>query len=62
VLIRRAKALLSGETLSISRIAAELGYADAAHFSRAFLDWTGTPQAIGVAVLTCSLVRSPGPD
>lgn len=42
VLERRAKALLSGGPLSIGRIAVELGYADAAHFSRAFLDWTGT--------------------
>lgn len=42
VLLRRATALLSGGTLSIGRIAVELGYADAAHFSRAFLDWTGT--------------------
>lgn len=42
VLERRAKALLSGGPLPIGRIAVELGYADAAHFSRAFLDWTGT--------------------
>lgn len=41
VLIRRAKALLSDETLPIGRIGVELGYADAAHFSRAFLNWTG---------------------
>ena len=41
VLVRRAKALLSGEALSIGRIAIELGYADAAHFTRAFLEWTG---------------------
>jgi len=42
VLIRRAKVLLSDETLPIGRIGVELGYADAAHFSRAFLHWTGT--------------------
>ncbi|MGX5777027.1 helix-turn-helix domain-containing protein [Methylorubrum zatmanii] len=42
VLIRRAKALLSDETRSIGRIGVELGYADAAHFSRAFLHWAGT--------------------
>ncbi|MBA7591090.1 putative HTH-type transcriptional regulator [subsurface metagenome] len=42
VLIRRAKALLSDETLPIGRIGVELGYAYAAHFSRAFLHWTGT--------------------
>jgi len=45
VLIRRAKARLSADRLPIGRIGIELGYADAAHFSRAFLEWTGlTPR------------------
>ncbi len=41
VLSRRAKELLAAQTQPIGRIALELGYADAAHFTRAFLDWTG---------------------
>ncbi|GJD32553.1 HTH-type transcriptional regulator VirS [Methylobacterium adhaesivum] len=41
VMARRAKALLAGKTLPVGRIALELGYADAAHFTRAFLEWTG---------------------
>lgn len=45
VLIRRAKTLLAADSLPIGRIGIELGYADAAHFSRAFLEWTGlTPR------------------
>ncbi|KQT46716.1 AraC family transcriptional regulator [Methylobacterium sp. Leaf456] len=45
VLIRRARALLAVDRLPIGRIGLELGYADAAHFSRAFLEWTGlTPR------------------
>lgn len=45
VLVRRAKSLLATERLPIGRIGLELGYADAAHFSRAFLAWTGlTPR------------------
>lgn len=41
VMAERAKSLLAGDTLPIGRIAHELGYADAAHFTRAFLEWTG---------------------
>lgn len=41
VLLRKAKGLLASNALPIGRIALELGYADAAHFTRAFLDWTG---------------------
>ncbi|WP_244475994.1 AraC family transcriptional regulator [Methylobacterium sp. Leaf93] len=42
IMAQRAKTLLTGETLSIARIACELGYADTSHFTRAFLEWTGT--------------------
>jgi AraC-like DNA-binding protein len=38
---RRAKVLLAGANLSIGRIALELGYTDASHFTRAYLEWTG---------------------
>lgn len=41
VMAARAKTLLAGNTSSIGRIAHELGYADASHFTRAFLEWTG---------------------
>jgi AraC-like DNA-binding protein len=41
VLGDRAKQLLARATLPIGRVGMELGYADAAHFTRAFLDWTG---------------------
>lgn len=40
-LLRRAKALLSDERKPITEIAVELGYADPAHFTRAFRRWTG---------------------
>jgi len=38
---RRAETLLSTSTQSIGRIAIDLGYSDPAHFTRAFLEWTG---------------------
>jgi AraC-like DNA-binding protein len=41
ILVRRARKLLAGTELSIGRVAAELGYGDPAHFTRAFLEWTG---------------------
>jgi AraC-like DNA-binding protein len=42
----RAVHLLEAHRLSITQIALELGYADAAHFTRAFQRWTGvTPSA-----------------
>ncbi|CAO4148175.1 AraC family transcriptional regulator [Methylorubrum extorquens] len=41
VLRARAEALLAEGTTPIGRIALDLGYADAAHFTRAFLGWTG---------------------
>ncbi|ACL57643.1 transcriptional regulator, AraC family [Methylobacterium nodulans ORS 2060] len=45
ILMSEAKRLLAACDRPIGRIALELGYADAAHFSRAFLDWTGvTPR------------------
>jgi AraC-like DNA-binding protein len=42
IVLRRASERLAETTLSIGRIAAELGYGDAAHFTRAFLGWTGS--------------------
>ncbi len=43
---RRAEALLAGADRSISQVAYELGYADPAHFARAFLAWKGmSPRA-----------------
>lgn len=45
-LLRRAKALLREDSMSITDIALALGYADAAHFTRAFRRWTDvTPSA-----------------
>lgn len=41
VVLARAQALLRGGATPITQIAYELGYADAAHFSRAFANWTG---------------------
>ena len=38
---RRAMAYLSDGQLSITDVAFRLGYADAAHFTRAFRRWTG---------------------
>lgn len=44
--LRRAKALLDDGTTPITDIALQLGYADPAHFTRAFRRWTGvTPSA-----------------
>lgn len=40
-LLRRAKALLSEGTVPVTDIALQLGYADPAHFTRAFRRWTG---------------------
>jgi AraC-like DNA-binding protein len=40
-LLRRAKTLLSRDSVPITEIAFELGYADPAHFTRAFRRWTG---------------------
>ncbi|MGE0023926.1 MAG: AraC family transcriptional regulator ligand-binding domain-containing protein [Hyphomicrobium sp.] len=40
-LLRRAKALLGEGTKPVTEIALELGYADPAHFTRAFRRWTG---------------------
>lgn len=45
-LVAKAKALLAARDAPVTRIAYELGYADAAHFSRAFVAWTGeSPRA-----------------
>lgn len=45
-LSRRARQLLSEQTMTIAEIAQALGYSDQAHFSRAFKAWTGmTPRA-----------------
>jgi AraC-like DNA-binding protein len=45
-LLRRAKALLCEGAAPITEIALQLGYADPAHFTRAFRRWTGvTPSA-----------------
>ena len=43
VMWARAEALLAEGAMPVGRIALALGYADAAHFSRAFLGWTGVP-------------------
>ena len=49
-LARRAKKLLKEGKVSITDIALELGYADPAHFTRAFRRWTGvTPSAFRCA-------------
>ena len=46
VLASEARRLLTERWRPIGQIAQELGYTDPAHFSRAFLDWTGvTPRA-----------------
>lgn len=46
----RAMTLLSGPHLGVEQVAAELGYSDAANFSRAFKRWTGeTPARFRVA-------------
>jgi AraC-like DNA-binding protein len=41
----RAEALIRGSKLSLTAIGFELGYSDAAHFSRAFRKWTGVSPA-----------------
>ena len=61
VLERRAKAMLSGQRLPITAIALELGYADVAHFSRAFAGWTGAPPSAWRAG-TCEISRRAGTD
>ncbi|MBO1022663.1 AraC family transcriptional regulator ligand-binding domain-containing protein [Methylobacterium sp. SD274] len=43
ILIGEAKHLLSRTDRPIGRIGLDLGYADAAHFTRAFRGWTGLP-------------------
>lgn len=49
-LLRRAKALLEEGTAPVTEIALQLGYADPAHFTRAFRRWTGlTPSAYRTA-------------
>ncbi|TFZ60285.1 AraC family transcriptional regulator [Methylorubrum sp. Q1] len=62
VLRVRAEALLAQPTSPIGRIALDLGYADAAHFTRAFLGWTGlTPRAWRRLHLTSPGVERTGP-
>lgn len=46
VLRARAEALLAEGMAPIGRIALDLGYADAAHFTRAFLGWTGVTPSL----------------
>ncbi len=53
VVLAKAQAQLSGGATPITQIAYELGYSDAAHFSRAFVGWTGqTPRAWRRAALS----------
>lgn len=50
VLCRRAKDLLADPALSVTEIALRLGYADPAHFTRAFRRWAGmTPTTFRVS-------------
>jgi len=52
VLEREAERLLADRGCSIARAAFELGYGDAAHFSRAFLGWKGvSPRTWRAAVI-----------
>lgn len=46
VIFSRAKTLLVGENNSITEIAADLGYRDPAHFTRAFKRWAGVSPII----------------
>jgi AraC-like DNA-binding protein len=41
VMLAKAEILLAARETPITQIAYELGYSDAAHFSRAFAAWTG---------------------
>lgn len=43
LIIRHAKLLLMDNTLSVERIAHQLGYRDVSHFSKQFKRWTGLP-------------------
>ena len=53
VVLAKAQAQLSSGATPITQIAYELGYSDAAHFSRAFVGWTGqTPRAWRRAALS----------
>ncbi len=46
VVLAKAETLLAARETPITQIAYELGYSDAAHFSRAFAAWTGeSPRA-----------------
>lgn len=46
LLLLHAKALLAAGDKSVTEIALRLGYADAAHFSRAFKRWTGASPSV----------------
>lgn len=44
--LQAARRMLESSGCSVTRVAMDVGYADAAHFSRAFRAWTGQPPSV----------------